>query len=126
MEVGTVVWWNYICYASIGITLRQRDKQSQRRVRFTSPDGEVTKKVISEKGEVKFVIDSTPSSYRLGYLEVSENKGELTWLGVGDTEVMTRNPDTGQPFTGMMMGLYSFRELQPVLTPAHFAYAEFR
>jgi beta-xylosidase len=126
VEAGTVVWWNYTCYASIGIALRQHDSQSQRIVRFTSPDAEVLEEVISEKGEVKFVVESTPIIYRFGYHDTADGKTALQWLGEVDTEVMTRNPEIGQPFTGMMMGLYAFGELQPVLTPAHFAYAEFR
>jgi hypothetical protein len=122
VEAGTVVWWNYTCYASIGIAL---NNQKQRIVRFTSPDKEVTEMTISVTGEVKFIIDSTTTSYRFGYQELGSGKN-TQWLGEVDTEVMTRNPDIGQPFTGMMMGLYSFGELQPVLTPAHFVYAEFR
>jgi beta-xylosidase len=123
VEAGTVVWWNYTCYASIGIAL---NIQKQRVVRFTPPDGRVVEQAIAEKGEVKFIIESTANSYRFRYYETGFGNSMLQMLGDVDTEVMTRNPEIGQPFTGMMMGLYSFGELQPVLTPAHFAYAEFR
>jgi beta-xylosidase len=129
VEAGTVLWWNHTCYASIGIALADRNGQSQRVIRLTRPDVEPVERVISEKGEVKLIIDSTPQSYRFGYLEINEGtqqKAEWTWVGDIDTQIMTRNPHIGQPFTGMMMGLYAYGELQPVLTPAHFAYAEFR
>jgi len=123
VEAGTVVWWNYTCYASIGIALSNQD---QTIVRFTPPETKPIEQVISEKGEVKFIVDCTATSYRFGYQEVGAGTEEWIWLGEVDTEVLTRNPDIGQPFTGMMMGLYAFGELQPILTPAHFAYAEFR
>jgi beta-xylosidase len=130
VEAGTVVWWNYTCHASIGITLRQHDNQIQRVIRFTSPDSEIKEEVIPDKAVMKLVVDCTATSYRFGYQEAtsmrSGDDGKWTWLGEVDTEIMTRNPEVGQPFTGMMMGLYSFGELQPVITPAHFAYAEFR
>ncbi|XP_014551561.1 glycoside hydrolase family 43 protein [Bipolaris victoriae FI3] len=130
VEAGTVVWWNHTCYASIGITLVERDGRLQRAVRLTDPDKEVKEAVISEQGAVKLIIESTETSYRLGYRDVNHDAHEAneswTWLGNIDTQVMTRAPEVGQPFTGMMMGLYSFGEMQPVLSPAHFAYAEFR
>ena len=130
VEAGTVVWWNYTCYASIGITLVTRDGQLHRAIRLSGPGMEAKEEVISERGAVKLTIESTATSYRLGFWGVTpetQRKGEdWTWLGEIDTQVITRGPEVGQPFTGMMMGLYSFGELQPVLSPAHFAYAEFR
>jgi beta-xylosidase len=126
VEAGTVVWWNHTCYASIGIALRSQDNQTQRIVRFTSSHGDIVERTITTKGEVKLIIESTATSYYLAYQEMEGGKNAVQSLGEVDTEVMTRNPEIGQAFTGMMMGLYSFGELQPVLTPAHFAYAEFR
>jgi beta-xylosidase len=130
VEAGTVVWWNHTCYASIGITLVERGAQLQRAVRLTDPDMEVKEAIIPEQGAVKLVIESTVTSYRLGYRvindETHQTTEDWTWLGEIETQIMTRTPKVGAPFTGMMMGLYSFGELQPVLTPAHFAYAEFR
>lgn len=130
VEAGTVVWWNHTCYASIGITLVDCDGQLQRAVRMTNPDMEVKDVIVSGQGAVKLIIESTPTSYRLGFQEINHETQQAlkdwTWLGEVDTHVMTRPPEVGQPFTGMMMGLYSFGVMQPVLTPAHFAYAEFR
>ncbi|KAF2831844.1 glycosyl hydrolase [Ophiobolus disseminans] len=129
VESGTVVWWNYTCFASVGIALREDGGQSQRIVRYTPPSnhGKSVEKVIAQDGEVTLRIDCTPNSYRLGFREARNDDNEdCIWLGEVNTEIMTRNPEIGQPFTGMMMGLYSVGELQPVLEPAHFAYAEFR
>lgn len=98
-------------------------------LRFTPPTraGEIVEKSISATGEVKFIIESTERNYRFGYQESSVHYGkEWTWLGEVDTQILTREPEVGQPFTGMMFGLYAFGELEPVLTPATFAYAEFR
>ncbi|KAH9874842.1 hypothetical protein J1614_004329 [Plenodomus biglobosus] len=129
VEAGTVVWWNYTCFASIGIRQAQVSGQGQRVVRFTPPAnaGEFVEKVVGSHGEIKFVVDCTATSYRFGYRESGAQQGDdWEWLGEVDTQIMTRNPDIGQPFTGMMLGLYAFGELQPALAPAHFAYAEFR
>ncbi|KAF1945298.1 hypothetical protein EJ02DRAFT_419575 [Clathrospora elynae] len=113
VEAGTVVWWHYTCYASIGIALRKHGDKSQRIVRFTSPNAETVEQVIAEKWEVKFIVNCTEKSYRFGYREVSDQTRE-------------EKEDIGAPFTGMMLGLYSFGNMEPVLTPAKFAYAEFR
>lgn len=72
-------------------------------------------------------MESTETSYRFGFRMVGESESaQWTWLGDVDTQVLTRNPEVGQPFTGMMFGVYSCGELEPVLVPATFAYAEFR
>lgn len=129
VEAGTVVWWNYTCFASIGVQSSGAVRENQRFIRFTPPanTGKVVDQKIANEGSVKFVIDCTPTSYRFGFRLVDgHDEDAWTWLGEVDTQILTRNPEVGQPFTGMMMGLYSFGELQPALTPAHFAYAEFR
>lgn len=55
----------------------------------------------------------------------SVGKMHLQWIGEVANSVMTRAPPVGAPFTGMMLGLYSYGELQKkCLTPADFHYAE--
>lgn len=111
VEAGTTVWWNYTCFASIGIRSPGLGDDKRRIVRFTPPAnaGENKDQETSEEGSVKFIIDCTPTSYRLGFRErQTQNNDQWTWLGEVDTQVLTRNPEIGQPFTGMMMGLYSF------------------
>ncbi|KAL6172562.1 hypothetical protein ACJQWK_01717 [Exserohilum turcicum] len=99
-------------------------------MRLTTPDMQVKEAVIARQGAIKLIVESSVECYRLGYCEVAvgsqETSGDWKWLGAVDTQIMTRSPEVGAPFTGMMMGLYSFGVMQPVLTPAHFAYAEFR
>ncbi|KAH7073143.1 glycosyl hydrolase [Paraphoma chrysanthemicola] len=128
VEAGTVVWWNYTCFASIGVRLKHGNGTPQRLIRFTPPTkaGEVVDAIISAEAEVRLIIDCTDTSYRFGYREVGEPSEDWNWLAEVDTQVLTRSPDIGQPFTGMMLGLYSYGELQPALTPAHFAFAAFR
>lgn len=124
-----MVWWNYLCFASIGIRASKENNKGDRVVRFTPPTGarDIVEKSISATSEVKFIIETTERIYRFGYQENSGHDSmEWIWLGEVDTQVLTREPEVGQPFTGMMFGLYAFGELEPVLTPATFAYAEFR
>ncbi|KAF2855361.1 glycoside hydrolase family 43 protein [Plenodomus tracheiphilus IPT5] len=129
VEAGTVVWWNYTCFASIGIRQSQVSGRDERIVRFTPPAnaGQLVEKVIYGQEEIKLIVDCNATSYRFGFrASEAQHESDWVWLGEVDTQVMTRNPEIGQPFTGMMLGLYAFGELQPALTPAHFAYAEFR
>jgi hypothetical protein len=112
----------------MGIRLQKDGPQSKRVIRFTPPAnaGEVVHATIPDEGEVKMTVDCTATSYRFGYRVVGDANEDWTWLAEVDTRILTRNPEIGQPFTGMMLGLYAFGELQPVLTPAHFAFAAFR
>ena len=67
--------------------------------------------------------------YRLGFLEVLDETmqgGSVQWIGEVENETMTADPSIGAPFTGMLLGLYAFGELEGCLTPADFHYAEFR
>ncbi|OAL55251.1 beta-xylosidase [Pyrenochaeta sp. DS3sAY3a] len=132
VEAGTVVYWNYLCFASIGIrACETSSSQNTRIVRFTPPANTepAVESSIPATGDVKLVVESTETRYRFGFRVLGERESESeqwTWLGDVDTRVLTRNPEVGQPFTGMMFGVYSCGELEPVLVPATFAYAEFR
>tara|TARA_R110002003_G_scaffold2616_3_gene24510 strand:+ start:19239 stop:19577 length:339 start_codon:yes stop_codon:yes gene_type:complete len=112
----------------MGIRLQNDGPHSKRVVRFTPPTnaGEVVHATIPDNGEVKMTVDCTATCYRFGYRVVGDANEDWTWIAEVDTQVLTRNPEIGQPFTGMMLGLYAFGELQPVLAPAHFAFAAFR
>lgn len=61
--------------------------------------------------------------FTLGYAELDE---DYTWLEPVSMDLMTANPPRGMAFTGMMLGLYAFGELQKCLTPADFAFALFK
>ena len=49
----------------------------------------------------------------------------MQWIGEVDTEIMTADPPVGMSFSGMMLGLYAFGEMEGCLVPADFEYAEF-
>lgn len=78
---------------------------------------------------VQFVVDCTKTSYKFGFVELSQaakdGSSNLQWIGEVGTDVMTADPPVGAPFTGMMLGLYAFGELEGCLTPADFKYAKF-
>ncbi|KAF4186723.1 hypothetical protein CNMCM7927_005110 [Aspergillus lentulus] len=123
VEAGTVVYWNYFTHSSIGIRL---STAGQRIVRFRPAEGEPIDREVGPTSDIIFLIECG-DRYRFGYKEVSEGVESPTqWIGEVANSVMTRAPPVGAPFTGMMLGLYSYGELQKCLSPADFHYAEFR
>ncbi|KAF7596056.1 hypothetical protein BBP40_003837 [Aspergillus hancockii] len=124
-EAGTVLWWNYFTYSSIGIRLSST-KEGARIVRLQLAEGEIiARELNSARSDVVFVIECG-DRYRFGFKEVDNNAAEIQWIGEVDNSTMTRSPPVGAPFTGMMLGLYAFGERQRCLIPADFAYAELR
>jgi hypothetical protein len=124
-EAGTVLWWNYYTYSSLGIRLSPT-KEGARIVRFQPAGGEaIDVELGSGQSDVVFVIECG-DRYRFGFKEVDSNIAETQWIGEVNNSTMTRSPPVGAPFTGMMLGLYAFGERQQCLVPADFAYAEFR
>jgi beta-xylosidase len=128
-EAGTVVWWNYFTYSSIGI---RRSSSGSRFVRCRPAAGDVVDCPLQTKeADVLLFIDCQNLEYRLGFVELHDttaglpNKIDATWFGSVSTDIMTRDPEVGAAFTGMMLGLYAFGELEPCLTPAVFRFAAF-
>jgi hypothetical protein len=78
---------------------------------------------LSPTSEVILVIECG-DQYRFGYRELTDP--EIIWIGAVDNVTVAKSPPLGAAFTGMMLGLYAFGERQRSLTPADFAYAEFR
>lgn len=70
--------------------------------------------------------NTTSDSARSQETESCQERRMRKWSGMGEVsnEVMTRDPPVGAPFTGMMLGLYAFGELERCLVPADFRYAE--
>ncbi|GIJ91269.1 hypothetical protein Asppvi_010234 [Aspergillus pseudoviridinutans] len=123
VEAGTVVYWNYFTNSSIGIRLSTEGK---RIVRFRPAEGAIVDREVGPSSDLFFLIECG-DKYRFGFKEVIETGESPTqWIGEVANSVMTRAPPVGAPFTGMMLGLYSYGELQKCLTPADFHYAEFR
>ncbi|PYH94297.1 glycosyl hydrolase, partial [Aspergillus ellipticus CBS 707.79] len=123
-EAGTVVWWNYLTYSSIGI---RRGADGQRFVRMQPAKGELVDCELQHPGsDVRFMVECG-DRYRFGFQEVDgEAEEAVRWVGGVDNCTMTEAPTVGAAFTGMMLGLYSFGERQRCLVPADFHYALWR
>ncbi|RAL14747.1 glycoside hydrolase family 43 protein [Aspergillus homomorphus CBS 101889] len=124
-EAGTVVWWNYQTYSSIGV---RGAAKGPRVVRYRSAEGEAVETPLrDQQSDIIFVVDCG-TSYRFGFRELLPDGKEtaLQWIGAVQNRTMTRAPTVGAPFTGMMLGLYAFGERQRCLAPADFHYAEWR
>lgn len=63
--------------------------------------------------------------YKLGY-NLSPADSEVFWLADVSMENMTADPPKGMAFTGMMLGLYAFGELEPCIDPADFSFAAWK
>lgn len=124
-EAGTVLWWNYFTYSSLGIRLHPDDK-SKRILRFKPAKGkEVIVLLKYTDSKVKLLIECG-EAYKFGFSELlGEGEDEVQWIGEVDTEIMTADPLVGMSFSGMMLGLYAFGEMEGCLVPADFEYAEF-
>ena len=67
--------------------------------------------------------------YRFEFIKILKEDAEnnnVRWLGDVLNEVMTADLLIDAPFTGLLLGLYAFGELEGCLAPADFYYAEFR
>ena len=132
-EAGTVLWWNYFTYSSVGI---RRAADGRRIVRFRPADGQHVDRVLEEtsegkEGESIQLIIECGDIYRFGFRAKSPNSGlglnaPINWIGQVTNRAMTVSPPVGMAFTGMMFGLYAFGERQPCLVPADFQYADMR
>ncbi|RAH64401.1 glycoside hydrolase family 43 protein [Aspergillus aculeatinus CBS 121060] len=124
-EAGTVLWWNYLTYSSIGV---QGSDTGGRMVRFQPAEGEAVEIPLQNaESDVVFVVECG-SSYRFGFREAAPDGDQtrLQWVGEVGNDTMTRPPSVGAAFTGMMLGVYAFGERQRCLAPADFHYAMWR
>lgn len=120
-EAGAVAFWNSFCYLSIGI---RKNKNGDKLVVITMPvDGQgkfdTKKEVLSDgfKKSTRLEIRCTSMSYTVGYVEESGFHG----LSTVATEIMTLPPPLGMAYTGVMLGIYAFGEMEPCLSPADFS-----
>ncbi len=84
----------------------------------------------SRDSGVKLIIVCGEQEYRFGFVEVDVGIKEdvergVQWISKVVTDAMTVDPPVGAAFMGMMLGLYTFGELEACLVPADFEYAEF-
>lgn len=118
-EAGTVLWMNYFTYSSLGI----RKTEKGRCILFRPSEGETVECDLGAATDIILAIECG-TEYRFGYREDTETS--FHWIGSVANNAATKAPPVGANFTGMMLGLYAFGERQRCLTPADFAYAEFR
>ncbi|KAL3457413.1 glycosyl hydrolase [Aspergillus heterothallicus] len=137
-EAGTVVYLNYFTYASIGVRLAPdtAEDSGKRILRFTPSNLGPTHESIdipltTTTSDVILRVECG-DTYRFGFKEVeaeaeTDTSGEVQWIEeVGNKSLVEAPLPVGAPFTGMMLGLYSFGDREAVLVPADFKYAEFR
>ncbi|CAI7643436.1 unnamed protein product [Penicillium glandicola] len=118
-EAGTVVWLNYFTYSSLGI----RKDNKGRFIRFRPSEGDIVEHRLDTETDVILTVECG-TEYRFGCREDTES--DVHWIGSVSNSAATAPPPVGANFTGIMLGLYAFGERQRCLTPADFAYAEFR
>ena len=131
-EAGTVVWWNYTNYSSIGIRkgLKYDDNGlacPARVLRFRPAIGEPVTQELSGSGLDVLLYIRCGNKYEFGFREYSgpdDKDVEIHWLGEVSNLVMTREPPVGMAFSGMMLGLYAFAEHQRSMNVADFHYAQ--
>lgn len=74
-EAGTVVWWNYSTYSSIGI---RRSSSGSRFVRYCPAAGDVVHCPLQTKeADVLLLIDCHNLEYRLGFVELHNTTAGL-------------------------------------------------
>ncbi|KAJ5812482.1 glycosyl hydrolase [Penicillium riverlandense] len=134
-EAGSVVWWNYLTYSSIGIRKvhdgTNGDATARARlVRFRSAECEIVERRLRRfDSDVVLLIRCNDSEYEFGFKELDATGNETLepqWLGKVSNKVMTRPPPIGLAFSGMLLGLYAFADFRKCTEPADFHYAEFR
>jgi hypothetical protein len=92
-EAGTVCWWNYFTYSSIGIRKRGDD----RIIRFRPSEGETVERILGSSAVVLVV--ECGDEYRFGYRESTDH---IEWVGSVSNQAATRAPPVGAPFTGKL------------------------
>jgi beta-xylosidase len=121
IEAGVVVWWNYTCHSSIGIRLVNSDQGKARWIKVMLADGNTIFRSLKSLGNEVVLVIGGGSEYTFGYREMGMDT-QVEIIGTVSNAIMTRDPDIGAAFTGMMLGLYAFGELEAALVPADFSY----
>ncbi len=132
-EAGVTIWWNMYSYASIGITAVERDGKLVQTIVCRTPtstagkikamfpliQGETssgTASTFNDSSPVTISAKASPTTYTL-VLSQREVISKVTF----NADQLTVNPLAGAAFTGVMFGIYSFGDWEPVLDPADFS-----
>ncbi|KAI1132767.1 glycoside hydrolase family 43 protein [Nemania abortiva] len=105
-EAGIVVWWSQYSYATYGLTLSERSNGEQALAM-------VSRAPTGKPGEM--TIETSPTTYSLSFKV--ENYSSTYHFESKDLTIM---PPIGGAFCGVMFGIYSFGQGEPVLDPADF------
>lgn len=119
-EAGSLVWWNYFTYSSIGI----RTDGKKRFIRFRDASGSFTERGLNGHSSDVVLRIVSADGYKFGFREADDGDEDFQWLGEVSSAAMTQEPPLGLAFSGMMLGIYSFSEKQPSLAPADFHYVD--
>lgn len=128
MEAGTVVYWNHLTYAHIGIKGSSQESRKQVTTHVFI-NGQAKGHSIGElktKGDVTLFIWCTDKGYKLGFKPCDEpNEKAIQWMGETIVEEITADPPIGAAFTGMMLGVYATGNGDSGTVPADFSLVEF-
>ncbi|KAL1851007.1 hypothetical protein VTK73DRAFT_9562 [Phialemonium thermophilum] len=123
-EAGGVLWWNQYSYASIGVAGKAADDAGVvSAVAMREPAGKpklfkdsMANVEVGDVTSFTISIQARPTEYTLS-LTTSGRTNAFT-VPVAD---LTVPPPVGGSFTGIMFGIYSFGQGEPVLDPADFS-----
>lgn len=93
-EAGTVCWWNYFTYSSIGI----RKRGNGQVLRFQPSEGNIVERDLISSTVVLVV--ECGNEYRFGYRQSTDR---VEWIGSISNQAATRAPPVGAPFTGKII-----------------------
>ncbi|KAF2099822.1 hypothetical protein NA57DRAFT_37549 [Rhizodiscina lignyota] len=127
-EAGAILWHHEYCYATIGL---RRPSPDRRELVVTTPvDGKgnfktTRRDLVHSSGALLFSILCNARGYKIGFREFESNE-DLEYVAQINMATMTQGPLVGMAFCGIMLGIYSFGDMEPVLQPAIFRYAKWR
>ncbi|ESZ97940.1 glycoside hydrolase family 43 protein [Sclerotinia borealis F-4128] len=129
MKAGTVVYWNYLTYASIDVYSYPWDV-SKRAIEFNlvlnGKEAWIVMGKLKTEGDVILYIWCTDDGYKLGYRPCDEkNEKVISWIGEATVDEITADPPIGAAFMGMMLGLYATGNGDSGMVSADFKFAEF-
>ncbi|KAF2223358.1 glycosyl hydrolase [Elsinoe ampelina] len=125
-EAGVVLWWNQFSYATIGLTkLRGTMDPSELVIASESPSGEAgvhAREVRSlSSDQASKTLDLSIHASTTSYLLQAHIEGTLVHAVEVAASQLTLMPPVGGSFCGIMFGIYSSGDSEPVLDPADFS-----
>lgn len=128
-EAGIVLWHHEFCHSTLG--LRRSIAGHRELLIRTLLDGHgafETKRLRlrAEAGDIILRIHCNAQGYELGFQDTTDEDGEVESVARISMETMTQVPPIGLAFCGIMFGIYSYGDMEPVLEPAVFRYAKWQ